>query len=79
MLTLSPEPFDSDAARRLVAALDVHLAERCPPAQRSGPNLRPEHVAEGRGTASRPSTAGEDYASSPTHVCMEKPLAVRIE
>lgn len=50
MLSISPEPFDSDAARRLVAALDAHLSERYPPGQRFGPNLRPEHIADGRGT-----------------------------
>jgi len=49
VLSIAPEPFDSDDARRLVAALDAHLSERYPPAQRFGPNLRPEQIADGRG------------------------------
>lgn len=48
-LTIQPEPFDSDDARRLVAELDAGLAQLYPPAQRFGPNLRPEHLDAGRG------------------------------
>jgi putative acetyltransferase len=49
-LTVEAEPFDSDDARRLIAALDAHLASRYPPGQRFGPNLKPEHLAPGLGT-----------------------------
>ena len=49
-ITVAAEPFDSDDARRLVAALDAHLAGLYPPEQRFGSNLRPEHVGPGRGT-----------------------------
>jgi putative acetyltransferase len=46
----APEPFDSADARRLVAALDAHLAARYPPEQRFGPNLKAEHIGPGLGT-----------------------------
>ncbi|OLD49069.1 MAG: hypothetical protein AUI42_09675 [Actinobacteria bacterium 13_1_40CM_2_65_8] len=49
-LTVTPEPFDSDDARRLIGALDEHFAGLYPPEQRFGPNLRPEPVVQGRGT-----------------------------
>ena len=49
-IAVAPEPFDSADARRLVAALDEHLAGLYPPEQRFGPNLRPEHLAPGIGT-----------------------------
>jgi putative acetyltransferase len=49
-LTVEAEPFESDDARRLIAALDAHLASRYPPEQRFGPNLKPEHLARGLGT-----------------------------
>ena len=49
-ITVEVEPFESADARRLIAALDEHLASRYPPAQRFGPNLKPEHVESGRGT-----------------------------
>jgi putative acetyltransferase len=49
-ITITPELFESDDARRLIGALDEHLAARYPPAQRFGPNLRPEHLETGRGT-----------------------------
>lgn len=49
-ITIAAEPFDSADARRLVAALDSHLAGRYPPEQRFGPNLRPEHLVPGLGT-----------------------------
>jgi len=49
-LTITAEPFDSVDARRLIAGLDAGLAELYPPEQRFGPNLKPEHVEEGRGT-----------------------------
>jgi len=38
-ITIAPEPFDSADARRLIAALDAHLASRYTPEQRFGPNL----------------------------------------
>lgn len=49
-ITVDAEPFDSDDARRLVTALDEHLASRYSPDQRFGPNLKPEHLASGLGT-----------------------------
>lgn len=49
-LTVEAEPFDSVDARRLIAALDAHLASRYPPEQRFGPNLKPEQLASGLGT-----------------------------
>jgi len=49
-ITVAPEPFDSADARRLVAALDAHLASRYSSEQRFGPNLRPEHLEPGLGT-----------------------------
>lgn len=48
-LAISAEPFDSPDAVALVAALDAHLSERYPPAQRFGPNLRGEQTGSGRG------------------------------
>jgi N-acetylglutamate synthase-like GNAT family acetyltransferase len=50
MITIAAEPFDSADARRLIAALDEHLASRYPPEQRFGPNLKPEQLAAGLGT-----------------------------
>lgn len=49
-LTIVQEAFDSADARRLIAALDAHLSDLYPPAQRFGPNLKAEHLQEGRGT-----------------------------
>jgi GNAT superfamily N-acetyltransferase len=49
-ITVTPEPFDSADAKRLIAALDEHLASRYSADQRFGPNLRPEQVATGLGT-----------------------------
>lgn len=49
-LTVAAESFDSDDARRLIAALDDGLAELYPPEQRFGPNLKPHHLEAGRGT-----------------------------
>jgi putative acetyltransferase len=49
-VTIAVEPFDSADARRLITALDAHLASRYPPEQRFGPNLKPEQVAVGLGT-----------------------------
>jgi GNAT superfamily N-acetyltransferase len=49
-LVITAEPFDSDDAQRLIAGLDAGLAELYPPKQRFGPNLKPEHLEEGRGT-----------------------------
>jgi hypothetical protein len=37
-LSITAEPFDSEDARRLVAALDAALTELYPPEQRFGPN-----------------------------------------
>jgi GNAT superfamily N-acetyltransferase len=48
-LAIAAEPFDSPDARRLVAALDAHLASRYAPEQRFGPHLKAEHVAPGVG------------------------------
>jgi putative acetyltransferase len=50
IVSIAAEPFDSLDARRLIAALDAALTELYPPAQRFGPNLKPEHLANGRGT-----------------------------
>jgi GNAT superfamily N-acetyltransferase len=49
-VAIATEPFDSPDARRLVAALDAHLASRYAPEQRFGPHLTAEHVAPGGGT-----------------------------
>jgi putative acetyltransferase len=49
-VAIAAEPFDSDDARRLVAALDAGLAELYPPEQRFGPNLKAEHLEGGHGT-----------------------------
>jgi putative acetyltransferase len=49
-LSVRTEPFDSDDARRLIAALDAGLSELYPPEQRFGPNLKAEHLEDGRGT-----------------------------
>jgi len=49
-LAVTAEPFDSDDARRLIAALDAGLAELYPPEQRFGPNLEAAHLEEGSGT-----------------------------
>src|SRR5579864_1139190 len=48
-LSITAEPFDSHDARRLVAALDAGLADLYTPEQRFGPNLKVEHLADGRG------------------------------
>lgn len=48
-LTIAPAAFDSDDATLLVAALDAELALYYPPEQRFGPNLKAEHLGEGRG------------------------------
>jgi putative acetyltransferase len=49
-LSVAPESFESADARRLIAALDAHLGEFYPPAQRFGPNLKREQLEDGRGT-----------------------------
>jgi GNAT superfamily N-acetyltransferase len=49
-LSITAEPFDSRDGRRLIAALDAALSELYPPEQRFGPNLKPEDLADGRGT-----------------------------
>jgi len=48
-LTIAAESFESADARRLIAELDAGLALLYPPEQRFGPNLKAEHVDEGRG------------------------------
>src|ERR1700736_2343693 len=48
-LSINAERFDSPDARRLIAALDAGLTELYPPEQRFGPNLKPEHLVDGRG------------------------------
>ena len=50
LITIGAEPFDSADARRLISALDLHLASRYSPEQRFGPNLKPEQLASGLGT-----------------------------
>jgi hypothetical protein len=49
-LSVTLEPFDSDDASRLIAALDGSLTELYPPPQRFGLNLKAEHLKEGGGT-----------------------------
>lgn len=49
-VAIASEPFDSPDGRRLVAALDEHLASRYLPEHRFGPNFQAEHVAPGLGT-----------------------------
>jgi len=49
-VTIAAEPFDSADARRLIEALDAHLASRYTPEQRFGPNLKPAQLAPGLGT-----------------------------
>jgi putative acetyltransferase len=49
-VAIATEPFDSPDARRLVAALDAHLASRYSPDQMFGPHLKAEMVAPGVGT-----------------------------
>src|SRR3979490_399062 len=49
-LDITTDPFDSDDGRRLIAALDAGLAALYPPEQRFGPNLKAEHLEDGRGT-----------------------------
>lgn len=49
-LSITAESFDSPDTRRLIAALDAALAELYTPEQRFGPNLKAEHLEDGRGT-----------------------------
>ena len=49
-VAIAVEPFDSPDGRRLVAALDAHLASRYSPDQMFGPHLKAEMVAPGVGT-----------------------------
>lgn len=49
-VAIANEPFASPDARRLVAALDAHLASRYAPEQRFGPHLKAEQVEPGVGT-----------------------------
>jgi len=48
-LSIAAEPFDSRDSQRLIAALDAGLAELYPPEQRFGPNLKAQHLEDGRG------------------------------
>ena len=48
-LSIAPEPFDSDDARRLIAGLNAGLAELYLPEQRFGERFRAHHL-EGGGT-----------------------------
>jgi putative acetyltransferase len=48
-ITVAAEPYESPDARRLIGALDEHLAGRYAPEQRFGPNLKPEQLASGQG------------------------------
>jgi putative acetyltransferase len=49
-MTIAAEPFESPDARRLIDALDAHLASRYRPEQRFGPNVKPAQLAAGLGT-----------------------------
>jgi GNAT superfamily N-acetyltransferase len=49
-ISITSEPFDSQAAQELVAALDAGLAQLYPPEQRFGPNLKAQHLETGKGT-----------------------------
>jgi GNAT superfamily N-acetyltransferase len=49
-LTITPESFDSDDARQLIAALDAELGALYPPEQRFGPNFKAAQITGGRGT-----------------------------
>src|ERR1700732_2116365 len=49
-IAIVSEPFDSTDARRLIEALDAHLASRYTPEQRLGANLKPAQGAPGLGT-----------------------------
>jgi GNAT superfamily N-acetyltransferase len=49
-MSIAAEPFDSPDARRLVGELDAGLAELYAPEQRFGPNLKAQHLEDGRGT-----------------------------
>jgi putative acetyltransferase len=48
-VSIVAEPFDSEDARRLIAELDGALTEIYTPEQRFGPNLKQNHLKEGRG------------------------------
>jgi putative acetyltransferase len=48
--SIAPEPFDSDDARQLIAALDASLTETYLPGQRFGANLKAADLEAGRGT-----------------------------
>jgi hypothetical protein len=71
-VSIAAEAFDSDDARRLVAALDASLTELYTPQQRFGLNLKAEHLDEGQG-AFLAECWGE-YVSAPTSICYEKNL-----
>jgi putative acetyltransferase len=49
-LSITAEPYESPDAQRLITSLDAGLAELYPPEQRFGPNLKAQHLSEGRGT-----------------------------
>lgn len=48
-LSIEREPFGSPDAARLVAALDAELSLLYTQDQRFGPNLKPQHLEDGRG------------------------------
>jgi putative acetyltransferase len=49
-LLIASEPFGSEDARGLIAALDAELRLLYRPEQRFGPNFKAEQIADGRGT-----------------------------
>ena len=49
-IAIAAEPIESPDARRLIEALDAHLASRYTREQRFGPNLKPSQLAAGLGT-----------------------------
>lgn len=48
-LSIEAEPFQSADGQRLITALDTELPLLYAPEQRFGPNLKPQHVEDGRG------------------------------
>ena len=48
-LSIEAEPFTSPDGQRLIAALDAELSQIYTPEQRFGPNLKAQHVEDGRG------------------------------
>src|SRR5207245_8995011 len=50
-ISIRAERFDSADARRLIAALDATLSELYPREQGFGPDLKAEHLEDGRGSS----------------------------